>query len=248
MRNILNVTVCFLLLFLVQNIQAQKSFDKELIFGGGLHSRGFLLTSEYSKIQSETRSFSFRIEFTEFKNAKEKRLTAERLATGGNSRRSYIYGKQNNFYALRLGGGHRFYISEKTEKSPVALAFSYNGGFSMGMLKPYYLDLIYRLDPTGFRLSSERYTEQNKLVFLEPLDINGATGFSAGWDELTVAPGLFAKGSLIFDWGANDGIAKILELGFTADIYFRNIPIMVDEVRPPLFVNLFMNFYFGKRW
>jgi len=248
MRNISGVGLCFLLLLLVQTIQAQKSFGNELLFGGGLHTRGFLLTAEYSKIQTESRSLSFRMEFTEFKNPKEKRLTAERLATGGNSKRSYIYGKQNNFYALRLGPGQRFYISEKTEKSVVALAFSYNGGFSMGMLKPYYLDLIYRLNPDGFRLSSERFTEQNRLVFLEPLDINGATGFSAGWNDLTIAPGLFAKGSLIFDWGANDNVAKILELGFTADLYFRNIPIIVDEVRPPVFVNLFINFYFGKRW
>jgi hypothetical protein len=52
----------------------------------------------------------------------------------------------------------------------------------------------------------------------------------------------------MFDWGANDSFAKILELGLSADIFFKNIPIVVGEVRPPVYLNLFMNFYFGKRW
>ena len=54
--------------------------------------------------------------------------------------------------------------------------------------------------------------------------------------------------SLMFDWGANDSFAKILELGLSADVFFRNIPIVIGEVRPPVYLNLFMNFYFGKRW
>ncbi len=118
----------------------------------------------------------------------------------------------------------------------------------MGMIKPYYLDLIYRFDPDGYRVISEKYTVDNARKFLEPLDINGSSGSSHGWDELTIAPGLFAKGSLIFDWGANDGLVKILELGMTGDLFFRHISIAIGEQRPPVFVNLFMNFYFGKRW
>ena len=108
--------------------------------------------------------------------------------------------------------------------------------------------MIYRFDPQGSKIISEKYSVQNERKFLEPQDINGSSGFSKGWDELTLAPGIYTKGSLIFDWGANDSFAKILELGLSADIFFRNIPIVVGEVRPPVYINLFMNFYFGKRW
>ncbi len=235
-------------LFLSFLMRAQNSFDSEFILGGGMHTRGFLLSTQYSIIKDETKNITFGIDFTEIKSPKEKRITAERQAIGGTSNRSYIYGKQNNFYALRLGAGQRFYISEKTNKSIVALAFAYNGGFSLGMIKPYYLDLIYRFDPDGYRVVPEKYSIDNERKFLEPLDINGSSESSRGWDELTIAPGIFAKGSLFFDWGANDGFVKILELGMTADLYFRQIQIAIGELRPPVFVNLYMNFYFGKRW
>ena len=241
--SILILTFCAVI-----SVHAQAPFKSEFLLGGGMHTRGFQLTGFYSIIQNDQKNLTFQLEFSELKSPKEKKLNAERRAVGGNSSRSYIYGKQNNFYTLKIAAGQRFYISEKTEKSPVAIAFAYNGGLNLGMIKPYYLDLIYRFDPQGSKIISEKYSVQNERKFLEPQDINGSSGFSKGWDELTLAPGIYAKGSLMFDWGANDSFAKILELGLSADIFFKNIPIVVGEVRPPVYLNLFMNFYFGKRW
>jgi hypothetical protein len=240
--------ILYTIFFLSLQKSFAQSYDSEFILGGGMHTRGFLITGEYSLIKDENKNISFRLEFAEIKSPKEKRITSERRAVGGTTSRSYIYGKQNNLYALRMAAGQRFYISEKTDKSVIAIAFSYSGGISLGMLKPYYLDLIYRIDPSGIRISSEKYSKDNELKFLDPTDISGHSGFGRGWDELTLAPGLYGKGSLIFDWGATDDFAKILELGLTTDIYFRNMPIGVREVRPPVFLNLFMNFYFGTRW
>jgi hypothetical protein len=232
----------------MSELTAQAPFKSEILIGGGMHTRGFQLTGLYSIIQNENKNLTFQLEFSELKSPKEKKMNAERRAVGGNSSHSYIYGKENNLYTLKLAAGQRFYISEKTEKSPVAIAFSYNGGLNLGMIKPYYLDLIYRFDPQGSKIISEKYSSSNSLKFLEPQDINGASGFSKGWDELTLTPGIYTKGSLLFDWGANDSFAKILELGLSADIFFKNISIVIGEVRPPLYLNLFMNFYFGKRW
>jgi hypothetical protein len=243
------VTFVFSTILICSSIlSAQSPFKSELLVGGGLHTRGFQLTGLYSIIQNENKNLTFQIEFSELKSPKEKKMNAERRAIGGNSNRSYIYGKENNLYTLKLAAGQRFYISEKTDKSPVAIAFSYNAGLNLGMIKPYYLDLIYRFDPQGSKIISEKYSSSNSLKFLEPQDINGASGFSKGWDELTLAPGIYTKGSLLFDWGANDSFAKILELGLSADIFFKNIQIVIGEVRPPVYLNLFMNFYFGKRW
>jgi hypothetical protein len=246
----MRIVIFFLsvLIFCSSEIKAQSAFKSEFLLGGGMHTRGFQLTGLYSIIQNENKNLTFQLEFSELKSPKEKKINAERRAVGGSSSRSYIYGKQNNLYTLKLAAGQRFYISEKTDKSPVAIAFSYNGGLNLGMVKPYYLDLIYRFDPQGSKIISEKYSSSNSLKFLEPQDINGASGFSKGWDELTLYPGLYAKGSLIFDWGANDSFAKILELGLSSDVFFKNIPIVIGEVRPPLYLNLFMNFYFGKRW
>jgi hypothetical protein len=249
MNSRFNTYFIFGFLLLTLELLAQERFFKnELLIGGGLHTRGYNITAEYLLFKTDKKAFCFHMEFSEIKSPKQKKINSERLAIGGNNSRSYIYGKQNNLFSYRVGAGQYLYISEKSEKSVVAIAFSYNAGLSLGMLKPYYLDLIYRLDPGGFRINSEKYTEENRLKFLEPLDINGASSSSAGWDELTISPGIYSKASLIFDWGPKDDFAKMLEVGVMCDIYFRKMPIMIDEVRPPVFVNLFMNFYFGKRW
>jgi hypothetical protein len=227
--------------------KSNKNFEHEVEFGGGVHTRGFTIGINYLMIKSETMSWLAQMEFSELKNPKERRLSNESIAIGG-GRRSFIYGKRNNFYTLRAGAGQRLYISEKTNKSIVAVAFAYSGGLSMGMLKPYYLDLIYRLDNAGISIRSEAYNENNRYKFLDPVDIDGASGFSTGWDDLSIAPGLYAKGSLIFDWGPKDEISKILEIGLAADVYFKKIDIMIDQPNSPIFLNLYMNIYFGKRW
>ena len=245
-------TILSLIILLTGVMRAQSSenaaYKNELSFGAGIHTRGFNIAALYALNYSKMKAFTGFLEFSEIKSAKERRFKPESLAIGNNRIRSYIYGKQNNFYVARMGAGQRFYISEKPHKSVVSLAFVYNGGFSLGMLKPYYLDLIYRFDPDGYSIRSERYTEQNESKFLDPQDINGPTGFGAGWDELTIAPGLYGKAALIFDWGPNDDVSKILEVGVTTDLYFRNIPIMIGENKPPAFFNLYLNIYFGKRW
>ncbi len=250
MRHTLSLILVVLLSYLSLLAQNQKPtfYKNELSFGGGFHTRGFNISTTYVMTKSNDDAFFGVIDFGEIRSPSEKRVSLESLTIGSNRNRSFIYGKQNSLFVLRAGGGQRHYISEKPDKSIVALAFVYSGGFTLGMLKPYYLDLIYRFDPIGYSVRSEPFRENNRYKFLDPLDINGATGFSAGWDELAIAPGLFFKGGLLFDWGPRDNISKMLEIGISTDIFFRNIPIMVDEVKAPFFFNLYMNFYLGKRW
>ena len=119
------VTFVFSTMLICSSIlTAQTPYKSEILVGGGMHTRGFQLTGLYSIIQNENKNLTFQIEFSELKSPKEKKMNAERRAIGGNSNRSYIYGKENNLYTLKLAAGQRFYISEKTDKSPVAIAFS----------------------------------------------------------------------------------------------------------------------------
>ena len=91
----------------------------------------------------------------------------------------------------------------------------------------------------------------------ESLNINniyGSSGFSKGLGELKVKPGAHAKAAVHFDWGAFDEFVKALEAGIMIDFYFDNIPIMVESAEVqnvenrPLFINLYLNLQFGKRW
>ncbi|MCH2045706.1 MAG: hypothetical protein MK212_16435 [Saprospiraceae bacterium] len=246
--------LCIFLVASAVSIHAQRDevppVRSELTYGIGIHTRGFNYASiQYGLINKTQQTLFFNIDFVELKSPKERRRNFETLSLTGGNTKSFIYGKRHNLYALRIGAGQKHYISEKKNPRGVALACTYSGGLSLGFLKPYQLDLIYRntVDTTSF-VRSEAYSDENHDKFLNFADINGASGFGKGWDNIRANPGIFLKTAFLFDWGAFDPLAKSLEIGISADIYFKNMPIMVGEVNSPIFINLYMNINLGKRW
>ena len=170
-----------------------------------------------------------------------------------NSGESSLYGVEAE---LILPPGLVTASSEKAKKKGVAIALSYSGGVSLGLLKPYYLDLFRFSDPPSidFFISSEKYSEENRELFLTQNRIYGSSGFARGLGEIRFRPGGHAKFGVNFDWGAFDQFAKSLEAGVMVDFFFQKVPIMVEdpEFVPNtenrfLFVNFFVNLQLGKR-
>lgn len=250
------VLLCFLLgstVLLGQKKTPKKFTEEELpvrnefFVGGGIHTRGFQVQAGYSRIQNPMRTLSFFVDFGEIKHVKERRQTYDGLSIIGGAPKAFIYGKRNNLYALRLAYGEKVYLSAKNRRA-VSVGVTYAGGFSLGMIRPYYLDLIYRDNGGRPNIVAEKYTESNMLKFLNPQEVDGPSGIAYGWDEVTVTPGLFLKAALLIDWGAFSSFLKDVEVGFSADFYFRKIPIMIFEENTPVFVNLFVNIQLGHRW
>lgn len=61
-------------------------------------------------------------------------------------------------------------------------------------------------------------------------------------------PGLFGKAGLNFDWATYDDFVKSAETGIGAELYLKEIPIMIQENNKPLFVYLYLSLQFGKKW
>lgn len=253
--------LCLLILSTAHSLQAQlndagdevPSVHHELTFGTGVHTRGFNYVSiQYGQIHKLQRTLFFNLDLVELKSPRERRKKFEILsATGTGSSTSFIYGKRNNLYALRLGAGEKIYISEKKNTTGVALAFGFSGGVTFGVLKPYKLDLIYRdlsSSEPSVTVRSETYSEANHDKFLSFADIQGASGFAEGWDDIDVVPGLFVKATLLLDWRAFNQFAQSIELGLSADVYSRKMPIMIGAINSPVFINLYANINLGKRW
>ncbi|BDS09641.1 hypothetical protein [Aureispira anguillae] len=219
----------------------------EFYVGGGIHTRGFQVRAAYSLVKNTTRTMTFFAEFGEVKHPKERRQTYEGISFVGGGPKSFIYGKQNNLFFTRIGYGEKYYLSAKNRRL-VSLGFTYGAGFSLGMVRPYYLDLIYRDNGGRSNFVAEKFNESNMLKFLNPQEVDGPSGIAYGWDELTLNPGFFLKAGLLIDWGAFDGILKDIEIGVAADFYFEEIPIMIFEKNTPVFVNLYINVHLGHRW
>ena len=133
----------------------------------------------------------------------------------------------------------------------MAFGLSYSGGPVLGLVKPYYLDIFFNDNSTSGVFNRiivpTKYDGTNGDLFLEPSSVNGATGFGEGLDEIKIQPGIQGKVALHFDWGAFDRFVKGLEMGIMADLYFKEVPIMILEDNKNFYLNLYINAHFGKR-
>ena len=227
-------------------------FNEERTFEFRMHSNGISLGYNKGNILKYylTRFYHFDIGYLRHPKEFRQNLRSQAVLQSLTSTSGYIYGKQNSLLTLRGGIGEIRYFGEKAKRKGVAVGVSYQGGPSLGIVKPYYLDLK-RFDEengVGIVTSSERYgQDDNEELFLDPNSIYSYTGFFKGLGEIKIIAGIQARGAVHFSWGANDKYVKVLETGIMIDFYARKIPLLIIEQNRSLFINLYLSLQFGKR-
>ncbi|MEZ4884878.1 MAG: hypothetical protein R3E32_09150 [Chitinophagales bacterium] len=233
-------------------------FKREFSMGIQAHTNGFGINAHFVKINNIFKKTVYEIELMDIKHPKEYRNQSI-FASSRNSARGYVYAKQNNFYNLNFTVGKIKMLAEKGRKSGVDIGLYYAGGLSLGLAKPYYLELIYGNGSNiNFTTRDEKYEdglepEGNANIFLSQNRIYGASGFSFGLNEMKIYPGAKAKVALMFDWANYNEYVKALEVGAMVNVYASRVPILValdEEIdyNKFLFLNLYVKFMFGKRW
>ena len=226
-------------------------FNEERTFELRLHTNGLSFGYNKGDIVKYYLTKTFHLDVGYLRHPKEFRqnLRSQAVLQSLTSTSGYIFGKQNSLLTIRGGIGQIRYFGEKAKRKGVAVGLSYQGGPSLGILKPYYLDLK-RFDEengSGVRPSSEKYTEENESLFLDPNSIYSYSGFFKGLGEIKIIAGVQARGAIHFSWGSNDEYVKVLESGVMIDFYARKIPLLINEQNRSLFVNLYLSLQFGKR-
>ena len=267
-----NVLIALLaVLFLGKTSFAQQTLDlgknnydnkkgivylNENTFEINLHTNGAMLGLNFGTIETYYKTKFWHVSLGEIKHQRETRQSRSLQGGGtfGGNFRSYIFGKENNFYILRGGYGEKRYFSQKARTKGVAVGVTYEAGPSIGILKPYYLILRYVSESFGqLNYRSESFSEENAARFLSNENIFGADSFTKGISEINLRPGGHARAALHFDWGSLDEFVKAVEVGAMVDFYLQEIPILVESDRTPgidnssIFINLFVNVQFGKR-
>lgn len=224
-------------------------YNRETTFNMKLTTnRGFVPGIEFGRLRTYYKTTFFHVSLGELKHPKEQRQSADPVP--GRSFRPYIFGKQNNFFAIRAGWGTKRYFSEKAKTKGVAVGMSYAFGPTLGLLKPYYLAICYPDPdrPIDCRIFHEKYSTENASLFLDENGrIKGASPFTKGFGELGVRPGANLSVAFHMDWGAFDEFVKALEIGAMLDVFPSKIPIMVGDENKQLFFNFFVNLQLGKR-
>jgi hypothetical protein len=244
-------------LILGQNNYDQRReiiYEKEFTTDFRVHTGGAAVGINLGKIRSYNKTSLRYFGIGELKHPQEVKQNQNLPFGAGTGLRGYIFGKQNNLFALRGGIGEKRYLSEKARRKGVAIAVSYEAGPTIGVLKPYYLML--RTEPANFNqpnFRSERFSAENETRFLSVDKIFGADNFFQGIGALGFRPGVHAKFSAHADWGILDEFIKALEAGVMVDFFFQQVPIMAESTLVPnfknqnVFINLFLTLQLGKR-
>lgn len=219
------------------------AYRKHNVFGIKLTNDGYGFFYEHGRAQSIKKALLFQLDFSERKDPKEKKQ-ANIFAPAS----PFIFGKINYFYPLKLGVQQQILFGNKSNKNGVAVTGNFGGGLSLGLLRPYYLEVN---DTANGGRKAIKYDSADSTTFTDSDQLSGlfvaSSGFTKGWGEIKVRPGAYAKAALRFDYGSYNEVVSALEVGLTGEYYFSKIPQLVFSKQRNLFVNVYVALVFGRR-
>ncbi|ULQ57572.1 hypothetical protein KJS94_05080 [Flavihumibacter rivuli] len=219
--------------------EGEMIFSKHSIFGIKLNTDGYGISWEKGKFLTPRKTRIIQIEFNEKKHPKEDK-DAGSVDLFGNVNQ-FVYGKVNNFYQLKGGFGQQYLIGGKSNKNGVAVSALWAGGLSIGLEKPYFVDVEDRVTGQQSRKQFTEIEDPNQYIYLS------ASGFTVGWSEVKFNPGAHLKTALRFDYGRfNESVAAI-EAGVNIEYYSKEVLQMINNDPKNLFFNAYVSLLFGKR-
>jgi hypothetical protein len=221
-------------------------YHKQMAGGIKLATTGLDFYLQYGIIKNIYKTHLFTLEYEWHIDYRDKKTSV--TTTTGDQGRSYFFGVQNRFHEIRLSYGFERALADKAAKNGVRLSWVGFVGGSLGLVKPYYLNLNY--NPQGEPdIRSERYSPANATIFLSKSNIDEASPISRGLNQISPVGGGYARTGLNFDFGSKDAFVKALEAGVSVDIFYKKIPIYVnDNSNHFMFLGLYLAFHMGKRW
>lgn len=212
-------------------------YRKHTAFGLKLTSDGYGAFVEVARAQSVKKALLFQLDFSERKHHKE---IKQETGSFYNISSPIIYSKLNYFYPLKLGVQQQFLFGNKGNKNGVSITGNVGGGFIIGLLRPYMVEVI----KNGQRTFIE-YSQADSLLFTDgPV---GGPNFGTGWNKMKVTPGFYVKPGLRFDYGRYNELLSAIEVGLTAEYYTKEIPQMLFSKKQQFFFSAYVGLVFGRR-
>ncbi|MCB9033762.1 MAG: hypothetical protein H6553_07990 [Chitinophagales bacterium] len=218
-------------------------YRKSWRVGGFLQSNGIGFGATLTNGKQKRSALLYQFDWAYFFHSNEKKRNSR--YTPGDLVKKYYYGKINSLMAIHAAVGQEIILANKAEKNGVMISFSYAGGFTLGILKPYELTIC--TDITNSTCTDFAYMSYDEAGadFLNPDLIIGSAGFGKGW-QLKFRPGLHLKTGISFDWGKASSLIKVIDVGAACDFYFKDLPIMIDNNKA-FYPSVYLGFSLGKR-
>ncbi len=213
------------------------AYRKHFAFGVKLVSDGYGISFEKGYSKSVKKTTLFQLEISERKHQKEVKQTNTTTSISS----PFIYGKVNFFYPVKLGVQKQFLLGNKSNKNGVSITANIGGGLSLGLLRPYEV----QVEKNG-EIVYVRYESDDSLLF-KTGNILGGPGLGKGWNHLKLNPGLYIKPGLRFDYGRYNDLLAAIEVGVAAEFYSKKVPQMFDNKQKQFFFSAWFTVLFGKR-
>ena len=228
-----------------QNSSANKTktYGQDLSVGLRIHTSGWNIITDIAKRKSHTTHRLLHFSFGELTHSREKRQNPD--AGFSTTARPFKFGKRNNLYTVNALIGKRKVIAQGAKENGVLIAWTYTGGLTLGLEKPYYLDLF---DQANGIVRSEKYSPENETVFLTLFNIIGSSGFFTGISETKIIPGAHLQSGIQFDWSGESKSFQAVEVGTSIDVFSKTPEIMILEDNSPIFISVYAQFQLGKKW
>ena len=210
--------------------------QKSTVFGAKLTTDGYGAFVEVGRANSIKKALLFQLEISERKHPKE-----EKLGSVYSQSIPFVYGKINSFYPVKLGVQQQILLGNKSNKNGVSVTGNVGGGLSLGLLRPYYIQVN-----SGNELKYIKYDSPDSLDFMGG-NIFGGPSLSKGWNEMTITPGAYGKAALRFDYGIFNEVVSAIEVGVHGEFYSKKIPQMVYNKEKKFFYGAYFSLIFGKR-
>lgn len=219
------------------------AYHKHTAFGIKLTTDGYGGFLEFGRAKSVKKALLFQLDISERKHAKEDKQTNIAIPTS-----PFVYGKINYFYPVKLGVQQQILLGNKTNRNGVSVTGNIGGGISLGLLRPYFLEVN---DVANGNRKFIRYEGSDSSLFvssgdLQSLQVSGS-GLGKGWGNIKVTPGAYAKLGLRFDYGKFNEMLNAVEVGISGEIYTKKIPQIVYSSYKQFFFSAYVAIMFGKR-
>jgi hypothetical protein len=226
-------------------LQKDYMFKREMVGGIRLATTGLGFYLQYGLIKNIYKTHLFMLEYEWHIDYRDKKIKATPYNT--QTGRDYYFGVQNRFHTIRFSYGFEKAIADKAARNGVRLSWVGFLGGSLGLIKPYYLNIQY--NPQDGDIRSEKYSAANAAKFLDKNYIDEAAPIYKGMDEMQPVFGGHVRTGLNFDWGSRDAFVKCIEAGVAVDLFYKKIPIYVNNDNNQfLFFGVYLGFHIGKRW
>lgn len=217
-----------------QEEEGEVVFNKQSVFGFKMITDGYGLSYEFGKYQSNRKNLLFQLEINEKKHPKEKKISL----FDGFGFSNVIFGKTNNFFQTKLGVAQQLRIGGKANKNGVAVSAIYGGGLSIGLEKPYLVNVV---------VNGKEERSSFPTIIDSGYGINGAAGIFTGWSEVKFNPGAHAKVAMRFDYGRFNETVTAIEAGIMGEFYSKKVSQLAYVDKKQFFLSGYVSILIGRR-